>query len=336
MAVFIVRTERRPGIIRFVVRWQQTSLHRQVHLGSFKTKTEAELRKQWAERELAAGRVPDRTVIGGATHRRLVRDVVAEWLETRRADMRPASLESITDRTRPVVDLLGHLDASEVSPRDVQTMILSLKDRGEANRTIRGRISILRMVLDYAGIDPNPVDARSVKKPPSTGKRVTIPTPDEEDLILSRLNAEHRAIVEFIGATGLRISEAVNLTWADVDADHEAIRIVESKTAAGERWVQSEPDAPFALPDRPEGAADWQRVFPVASRGAVGQGILRACRGKQHEEATRTFGPHSWRHLHASRCLRNGMDVVRVAARLGHSNPQITLRVYAHLIVPRR
>jgi integrase len=319
-----------------VVRWQQTSLHRQVHLGSFKTKTEAELRKQWAERELAAGRTPDPKMIGGPTKRRLVRDVVAEWLDTRRADMRPASLESITDRTRPVVELVGNLDAAAVTPRDVQTMILALKDRGEANRTIRGRVSVLRMALDYAGVEPNPVDARSVKKPPSTGKRIVIPTPEEEELILGRLNAQHHAIMVFIGATGLRISEAVNLAWSDVDSGHDAIRVLSSKTAAGERWVQSEPDAPFTLPARPEGAEDWMRVFPVASRDAVGQGVARACRGRAGEKSTRMFSPHTWRHVHASRCLRNGMDVVRVAARLGHSNPTITLRTYAHLLPPRR
>lgn len=333
MAVFVIRTERRPGIVRFVVRWQHSSLHKQVHLGSFRTRTEAELRKQWADRELAAGRVPNRHSIAvGPVQARRVRDAAAEWLEARRVDTRAGTHASLEDRSRVVMDLVGSLRLDEITPRDVQAMILELVDRGEANRTIRGRVSTLRMILDHAGVDPNPVDARSVRKPPNTGKRIVIPTPDEEDLILSRLNPLYAGVVRFIGATGLRISELIALTWDDVDEDAMAVRVVQSKTRSGERWVTSLPDDPFTLPQR----GDSDRLFPVRSRNAVGAAITAACKGKPGEESTRPFGPHSWRHLHASRCLRDGMDVVRVAARLGHSSPDITLKQYAHLVAPRK
>ncbi|MFS3929480.1 tyrosine-type recombinase/integrase [Priestia flexa] len=41
---------------------------------------------------------------------------------------------------------------------------------------------------------------------------------------------------------------------------------------------------------------------------------------------------HDLRHTHASILLSEGVDVVRVSARLGHANPKITLETYAHLI----
>ena len=41
---------------------------------------------------------------------------------------------------------------------------------------------------------------------------------------------------------------------------------------------------------------------------------------------------HSLPHTHASQLLRSGVDVVTVSKRLGHAKPDITLRVYSHLM----
>ena len=44
---------------------------------------------------------------------------------------------------------------------------------------------------------------------------------------------------------------------------------------------------------------------------------------------------HDLRHLHATTLLLSGVPVHVVAARLGHADPAITLRVYAHVIQRR-
>jgi integrase len=41
---------------------------------------------------------------------------------------------------------------------------------------------------------------------------------------------------------------------------------------------------------------------------------------------------HDLRHIHATTLLLAGVPVHVVAARLGHGDPAITLRVYAHVI----
>ena len=41
---------------------------------------------------------------------------------------------------------------------------------------------------------------------------------------------------------------------------------------------------------------------------------------------------HDLRHVHATTLLLAGTQVHVVAARLGHADPSITLRVYAHVI----
>ena len=41
---------------------------------------------------------------------------------------------------------------------------------------------------------------------------------------------------------------------------------------------------------------------------------------------------HDLRHLHATLLLLEGVPVHVVANRLGHSDPAVTLRVYAHVL----
>ncbi|HYF36383.1 MAG TPA: tyrosine-type recombinase/integrase [Prosthecobacter sp.] len=41
---------------------------------------------------------------------------------------------------------------------------------------------------------------------------------------------------------------------------------------------------------------------------------------------------HALRHTHASQLLAAGVDIVTVLKRLGHAKPDITLRVYSHLM----
>ncbi|GAB3960101.1 hypothetical protein GCM10029978_008510 [Actinoallomurus acanthiterrae] len=41
---------------------------------------------------------------------------------------------------------------------------------------------------------------------------------------------------------------------------------------------------------------------------------------------------HDLRHIHATTLLLAGVPVHVVAARLGHADPAITLRVYAHVV----
>ena len=40
---------------------------------------------------------------------------------------------------------------------------------------------------------------------------------------------------------------------------------------------------------------------------------------------------HALRHTHASQLIDQDVDIVTISKRLGHANPNITLKVYAHL-----
>jgi integrase len=40
---------------------------------------------------------------------------------------------------------------------------------------------------------------------------------------------------------------------------------------------------------------------------------------------------HALRHTHASQLIDSGVDIVTISKWLGHANPNITLKIYAHL-----
>ena len=78
----------------------------------------------------------------------------------------------------------------------------------------------------------------------------------------------------------------------------------------------------------------------------VGRAALSRHRERAHEQAHRRVQQvrllrlsslphvrlHDLRHLHATTLLLAGVPVHVVAARLGHADPAVTLRVYSHVL----
>lgn len=44
---------------------------------------------------------------------------------------------------------------------------------------------------------------------------------------------------------------------------------------------------------------------------------------------------HELRHFVATQLLAQGVDIVTVSTRLGHNDPSVTLRIYAHWFAAR-
>jgi len=60
--------------------------------------------------------------------------------------------------------------------------------------------------------------------------------------------------------------------------------------------------------------------------------VIRAMKRITLEAKVTAIRFHDMRHTHASILISSGVDVVKIAARLGHVNPKITLEFYAHLL----
>ncbi|MGO9077896.1 MAG: tyrosine-type recombinase/integrase [Streptosporangiaceae bacterium] len=164
--------------------------------------------------------------------------------------------------------------------------------------------------------------------------------------------------------TGARRGELLNLRWHDIDLARAEVRItgsaaviagqrIEGTTKSGRsRTISIDPGTVEVLKEhRKRQAADqlaagpeWADAGDYVFRTAWGQPVhpdtvssLMTALIKTHNDQ-RPADPlpharlHDLRHVHATTLLLAGVPVHVVAARLGHADPSITLRVYAHVI----
>jgi integrase len=182
---------------------------------------------------------------------------------------------------------------------------------------------------------------------------------------------QHRLFAFFHVAayTGARRGELLNLRWTDVDLDTKKITItgstavisgerVNGTTKSGRTRVVSIDDETAAVlrqrkadqaaeqlqaGDSWRGTRDghvfttgWgEPIYPDTVTSLMAK-LIRAHnepgQGPRPEDQLPHARLHDLRHLHATTLLLSGVPVHVVAARLGHADPAITLRVYAHVI----
>ncbi len=219
-------------------------------------------------------------------------------------------------------------------------------------------------------LSSNPAD-RAKRPRRTSGPSIEVWTADELRLFLG-LMAEHRlrAFYRLAAYTGARRGELLNLRWADVDWKAPAIRIrgsvgmvdgkrIEGTTKGGkERTVSIDPGTVKELKghrrrqmaDQSKVGDAWPDTGHVFTTGlgdpiypdTVTQLMSKVIRAyntpdpKNPDEAPAIPLPHArlhdLRHVHATMLLVAGVPVHVVAERLGHADPAITLRIYAHVI----
>ena len=121
---------------------------------------------------------------------------------------------------------------------------------------------------------------------------------------------------------GLRISEACNLTWGDVNQD-QGVLIVRGK--GGKERLVPLPKKALPLLRRFEGGVD-ERLIPLTERQAFNR--IRHW-GKQAKIA-KPLNPHALRHSYATHMLSAGTDLRVLQELLGHTSLTATQK-YTHL-----
>jgi integrase/recombinase XerD len=144
-----------------------------------------------------------------------------------------------------------------------------------------------------------------------------------------------RALFEVIYASGLRISEALQLTWSAVRFDDELL-LVQGK-GSKERWVPSSKRAltwlqryrEIAWKDWSEHSSKKHRDFVfISARGSplTRMGAWKAFHRRSLLSGVDEVHPHVLRHSFATHLLQGGADVRAVQLLLGHQNLTTTER----------
>jgi len=109
------------------------------------------------------------------------------------------------------------------------------------------------------------------------------------------------------------------------------------REAALAREYQEQGASPADARIRARAAIDVSPVFTTTTgtRWLDGNLRRRVLAPARKKAGVPWLGFHGFRHLCASELIASGRDVVQVAAWLGHKDPNVTLRVYGHLLAHR-
>jgi integrase len=271
---------------------------------------------------------------------------------------RPRTVESHRYHLRShLIPRFGRRKLGDITTADLARMVADMERKEYAGWTIIGTLSTMSLVMRKAKrqglVAANPLHDLERDERPSaskTDKRVLEQA--EIEALLKTAGDRYQPLIALMLFTGLRLGEALGLTWRDVDFDGERIQVryqlgrdrkrVEAKTAAGRRDVVMIPQLAKVLREhklRSPYSRDVDYVFPAPDGSgrehrSTSRGIERAVERAKLGEG---ISPHNFRHTFASLLIVGlRLDPVRVARQLGHTNPSFTQDTYAHLFEQAR
>jgi integrase len=248
---------------------------------------------------------------------------------------------------------MGEVRLGEATTPLVDKVVGAIKSDVSAAtaRSCRSVISgVLGLAVLYGAITHNPVrDVERIEARPRKAPRAL--TSSERVELLTQLQENEKArrrdlpdLVFIMLATGVRIGEALGVTWSQVDLEAGTVQITSTlirvkgegllrkgtKSAAGERTLPLPLSAVAVLPRRfTTGARLDQPVFPDVNGGfrdpANVRRELREARGK---ETLAWITSHTFRKTAATILDEAALSARLVADQLGHSRTSMTQDFY--------
>ncbi len=181
----------------------------------------------------------------------------------------------------------------------------------------------------------------SLRKTPRPRKDRTLPQTlslqDVIKLINSAATYKHQIFICFVYATGLRLSEATNVTFSDIDRNRLQIRIRKGK-GAKDRYIRIPASLIDILTQYYQKLKPVNYLFNGHKKGerycsSSGQWTMR--QAKKNARLSKQASVHTLRHAYATHHLESGTDLVYLKQQLGHKHLKTTER-YIHLCVERQ
>lgn len=236
-----------------------------------------------------------------------------------------------TTRCKRLLELIGNIPLSKIDEDVVAEMVRKLDATSIKPSTVNRFLATLKTILKFKR---QPCDHIKLRK--ESKGRIRVISKDEETMAVNLLrNTGHSKrrefyydvadLVEVLVDTGMRLSEALTLTYEDVNFNSNLIHIWINK---GERprSVPMTKRVASILKKRSEGKA--KNPFNLTTyQSDKAWAWAREQMGLKHDNE---FIIHALRHTCASRLVNAGVDLYVVKEWLGHSSIQVTER-YAHL-----
>ena len=239
----------------------------------------------------------------------------------------------------------GITDLKKVNRDTVSEYLHHMGDQGKSPATITRSAASIRSFYNYmmqAGrVKANPAKAVTTAK--VERKCPEILTNREVELFLEQPKCEDEkgfrdhAMLELLYATGIRVSELIDLNVEDVNLP---VGFIHCTGHSKERIIPLYPTAVKALREymtsiRPRIVSDeTQRALFVNMNGArmTRQGFWKIIKHYQAKaEISKDVTPHTLRHSFAVHLLENGAHLRSIQEMLGHADISST-QIYTHVI----
>jgi len=202
-------------------------------------------------------------------------------------------------------------------------------ERKLSKTSVANILSIIKSFYSFLGengyITSNPTKGIN---PVKIDKKAPIYLTQDEmrELINTAVDPRDNIIVKMLYATGVRVSELVNIKKEDIDFHRNTIKVFGK--GAKERVVLV-PDAMIAqIESYCQGLADDQKLFDLSIRTVERDIKMLAAKAGINKKVT----PHKFRHSFATHMLQNGGNVVAIQKLLGHTSLNTT-QIYTHYSV---
>ncbi len=190
---------------------------------------------------------------------------------------------------------------------------------------------VLYSALRWAGAttgDPF-ADARVASDPTPVDERRKPYDPDAVDRLIAQATAEDRVLLLLAAHAGLRVQEALDLTWPDINLDSGQLTVVAGK-GGKKRTVAMSASLVDALRDLrrtgPRAIGEHARyVLPYRTAISARRRLQVLCT----RAGVTYMGMHSLRHSAGTRLYSETGDLDTTARHLGHASIETT-RIYAH------
>ena len=205
-------------------------------------------------------------------------------------------------------------------------------------RKIESIKGFFRFLAANKEIKSNPSLSVSSPKIPKKLPKV-ISYEEIEKLLKNRLTIKEKAVFELLYATGLRVSELVNLTVKNVDFKTGLIRttgkgskdrIVPMGKKAKEALSRYMKERNLLLKAKMGSGAESDYIFLNDKSEKISRQWVYNFIKKQGETINKTISPHTIRHSFATHLLENGADLRAVQELLGHRSV-VTTQLYTHI-----
>jgi integrase len=233
---------------------------------------------------------------------------------------------------------------------------------GSVNRTIEVLSQVMAQAVEYGHVSWNPAAGKRRKLKTTTPERPFLEPAQVAALLDAAwgLDSEDRArrryrrpLLATLAFAGLRVGELLSLRWRDVDLATGRIRVRVSKTDAGVRTVDVQPelrDELLAWKASTRHGEPGDLVFPTSTgrpdnRNNVRRRVLVRAVERANKRIAEDGGceplpdglsPHAMRRTFASWLVAEGEDPAYVMQQLGHTDPKMTLGLYAKALRSKR